>query len=138
MAITEFGPNIDIPFLVAGEDLTDKEGLIVTQNSDNEVILPTAVTDVPLGVLIEGDIEGRSVTVRVFGVCPVIVKGQYAVPAVIGINGTDGKAKKLTAGSEETTYVVGQLLEASDTDGDTISALINCMAPALGMVTDGA
>jgi hypothetical protein len=136
--ISEFGPNIDIPFLVAGEDLTDKEGLIVTRNSDNEVILPGAATAVPFGVLIEGAEEGYAVTVRVFGVCPVIVAGQYAVPGVIGIAASSGKAKLLVAGTDETIYSAGQLLEASDTDGDTISALINCMAPALGMVTDGA
>jgi len=136
--IDEFGPNIDIPFKVAGENLTGKESLGVVLNSDGEVVLPSAATDIPFGVLIEGGLEGEAVTVRVFGVCPVIVAGQYATPGVIGLDGSSGKLKKLTAGTDETVYTMGQLLEESDADADTISALINCMAPALGSVTDGA
>lgn len=136
--IDEFGPNIDIPFKVAGENLTDKEGLGVTLNSDEEVVLPTDGTEIPFGVLIEGGLEGEAVTVRVFGVCPVIVAGQYTTPGTIGLAGSSGKLKKLAAGTDETVYTMGQLLEESDVDADTISALINCMAPALGSVTDGA
>ena len=56
----------DIPVL-AGEDLSDKEGRLVVMTHDSgvaEVLLPTAITDYAVYVLIEGAADAALVSVR--------------------------------------------------------------------------
>ena len=53
--------------VAAGEDLTDKEGLLVKMTHDSgteEVLLPTANTDYALYAVIEGAADGENVSLR--------------------------------------------------------------------------
>jgi len=87
----------DIPVL-AGEDLTDKEGRLVKMTHDSgvaEVLLPTANSDYALYVLLEGAADavtvsvrpveaGRNVRLRLNGTCnpgDVLVLADVATPA---------------------------------------------------------
>ena len=138
MAISELGINLDISKFPAGEAMADSDGddadyinRVVCLNSDAEVVYPTAQTDIPFGVLIEGGADGEYVTVRVFGVCPVKVIEAIALPNVIGIGidiaAIDGRVQAAIA----TNYVVGQLLEDSDAEDDIVTAMINCLSPSI-------
>ena len=135
MAIMELGPNIDISIFPAHEAMADSAGddtdyinRVVCLNSDKEVCYPTAITDIPFGVLIEGGAVGEYVTVRVLGVVPVKVIEAIALPAVIGIGidgaDVDGRVKAAVA----TNYTMGQLIENSDAEDDIVTAMINCLS----------
>lgn len=50
--------------LLAAEDLTAKEGRLVTVDSDGQAALPDAVTDLALYVLVDGDASGAPVGLR--------------------------------------------------------------------------
>jgi hypothetical protein len=137
MAISEMGPNIDISIFPAHETMMDSTGddstyinKIVCLNSDKEVCYPTAITDVPFGVLIEGGAVGEYVTVRVFGVVPIKMNAIVAVPGIIGITnvgGVDGRAGTAISSCK----VVGQLLENSEAENDIVTAIINCISPSI-------
>jgi len=136
--INEMGPNIDISMFKAHEtmataayDDTAYRYRVVCLNSDKEVCYPTAITDIPFGVLIEGAPTGDYVTVRVFGVCPVKVIGAYAVPNIIGIGSDGGVIDGRVAVAVATNHIVGQILDSSDAEDDIITAMINCVNPCI-------
>jgi len=130
--ISEMGPCIDIS-MKAGEDFVDSDGddtsyiyKVVTLNSDEEVIKPTAITDKPFGILLEGAEENDYVTVRIFGICPVKVIAGIATPNFIGIGidvaAVDGRVNTAVA----TNYVIGQLIDTATAEDDIVNAFINC------------
>lgn len=138
MAIMEFGPNIDISKFKAHENMATSDGddsayinRVVCLNSDEEVCYPTAVTDIPFGVLIEGGLAGEYVTVRVFGVVPVKVIAALALPNVIGIATDGGAIDGRVNAAIATNYVMGQLIEHSDAEDDVVTAMINCLSMAI-------
>lgn len=116
--------------LSANEDLTGKEGLlvkIVDSSGTPEVALPSAITDLALYVLIDGDSEDglvsilplssdRNIRVRLKGVC---VPGDVLVLATTS-GGDAGKVRKLptTAG----TYRALLIAEESGVDGQLVKA----------------
>jgi len=133
--INEMGPNIDISMFKAHEtmataayDDTAYRYRVVCLNSDKEVCYPTAITDIPFGVLIEGAPTGGYVTVRVFGVCPVKVIAALALPNVIGIATDGGAIDGRVNAAIATNYIMGQLLDSSDAEDDIITAMINCLS----------
>jgi len=138
MAISEYGPNIDISMFPAGEAMAASDGddsdyinRVVCLNSSGEVVYPTAITDIPVGVLIEGGADGEYVTFRAFGVVPVKVNAIVALPSKISITSDGGTIDGRVGTSVATCHIVGQLLEASDAEDDIVSAIINCISPAI-------
>lgn len=132
--ITELGPNIDISIFPAHETMMDSSGddstyvnRVVCLNSDGEVCYPTAITDIPLGVLIEGNVTGGYVTVRVFGVVPIKVNGIVALPNKISITSDGGVIDGRVGAAASTAYIIGQLLESSDAEDDVVTAIIDCI-----------
>ena len=116
--------------LLANEDLTGKEGLLVAIVNDSAVAkfaLPDAVSDLALFVLTDGDAAGekvaalplspdRNVRIRLSGTC---VPGDVLVPAEI--DGTkDGMVKTLPAAAG--TYRGLAIAEESGIDGQLVKA----------------
>lgn len=130
--IEEVGPNIDISMFPAGQDFVDSDGIdddykykVVCLNSDGEIVYPTAITDIPFGILIEGAEEGDYVTVRTFGVVPVKANAIIALPALIGIGSDGGVIDGRIGAAVATNKVFGQLLESADSEDDYVTAFVN-------------
>lgn len=82
----------------AGADLSAKQYYFVTLNSSGQVILPTATTDVPYGILQNAPGSAQAATVMRAGISRLVAGGSIA----IGTNGigTDATGKG-------TTYAAG-------------------------------
>ena len=120
----------DIPVL-AGEDLSDKEGRLVKMTHDSgvaEVVLPTANSDYALYVLIEGaaDAEnvsvrpieaGRNVRLRLNGTCN---PGDVLVLADTGTAADKGKVRALPAAAD--TYRGLAIAEEAGVDEQLVLA----------------
>lgn len=125
--------------VLAGENLTDKEGLLVKMTHDTqvpEVVLPASVTDFAIYVLTEGGADeslvtvdplesGKQVRLRLDGTCN---PGDLLVPAEI--DGThDGMVEVLPA--DAGTYRGIAIAEEAGVDGQ----LVLCRPCMLGNVT---
>ncbi len=85
MAITE--NFLDIPKLVAGENMSAKQYRAVkTDTDDFEVTGITATTEIPIGILQNDPLEGQEALVAYMGVCRAEAGGVIAVGATLGIN----------------------------------------------------
>lgn len=94
----------------------------VKLNAQAQVVAVTAITDRPIGVLRDdtGNADSET-TVGVYqadGMVEVQLSGSIAVNDLVGITAT-GLAKKLTAGTDSTQYIVGTALRAGVT-GDRV------------------
>jgi len=114
--------------VLAGETLTDKEGLLVMMSHDTqvpEVLLPSAANDPCPYVLTEGAADGdlvtvrpleigRSVRLKLSGTCN---PGDYLVQAAV--DGThDGMVEALPA--DAGTYRVAAIAEEAGVDGQLV------------------
>lgn len=117
----------------AGEDLSAKQYYFVTLNSSGQVILPTATTDVPYGILqnAPGSLEAAHV-MRV-GVSRLVVGGSIATGANnVGTDAT-GKGTLFAAGVAGTAaYPVGYCEYGADASGRIAAVAINCINPHRG------
>ncbi len=120
----------DIPVL-AGEDLSDKEGRLVKMTHDSgvaEVLLPTANSDYALYVLIEGAADaasvsvrpieaGRNIRVRLNGTCN---PGDVLVLADVSVAADKGKVRALP--SDAGTYRGLAIAEEAGVDEQLVLA----------------
>ncbi len=120
----------DIPVL-AGEDLSDKEGRLVKMRHDSgvaEVLLPTANSDYALYVLIEGAADaasvsvrpieaGRNIRVRLNGTCN---PGDVLVLADVSVAADKGKVRALP--SDAGTYRGLAIAEEAGVDEQLVLA----------------
>lgn len=128
-------PN-EIPFhnitVIAGEDLTGKEGYFVKAGAAaREVVLCSAATDNPIGVLQVAGTTGRTLTVMVQGLARIRGGGNLAAWAIIGTDST-GRAAAMVHGTDTTKYPVGRVIDENTTAGGWISAYIDCLNPNRG------
>jgi len=138
MAISELGPNVDISIFPAHEtmmastgDDSTYVGRIVCMNVDEEVCFPTAISDIPCGILIEGNVTGGYVTYRAFGVVPVKMNDVVAVPNCIAITNLGGVIDGRAGTAISTCHIVGQILEHSDAENDIVTCIVNCISPSI-------
>lgn len=129
------GYQLRPPALIAGADLSASSAAFkfVKLNADNQVILCSANTDVPIGVLqmpAPTSATGQPVVVCSFGVTKVQAAGSLTAGMAIGTS-SGAQAENHVAGTDTTKYVVGQVLEVTGgtTAGNFITALINCHGP---------
>lgn len=122
----------EIPCLVislrAAADLTAKQFYFVKLDSSGYAAMPTAATDVPIGVLQNAPDTGEEATVMVMGVSKVSSDAALAIGNLIGV-ASDGQADAKTAGGDTTEYTVGQVLVASAAAAGYATAAINCANP---------
>lgn len=114
----------------AGEDLSAKQYYFVTLNSSGQVILPTATTDVPYGILQNAPGSLEAALVMRVGTSRVVVGGSIATATNNIGTGAAGKAAAYAAGVAGTAaYPVGFMEEGADADGRIGAISINCINP---------
>lgn len=100
----------------AGADLSAKVFYLAKVDTDGDIVLAAAGTDVVLGVIREGAVANKPVTVQFGGIGKVIAGGSITAGARITSDG-NGKAVATTSAGDK---VCGIALTAADA-GDIIS-----------------
>ena len=119
---------------VSTNDLRLKQYYGVKLSADRTVILPTADTDVPVGILQNKPNAGEVAQVMVIGRTPVVGGEALAAGGLIRIE-SGGKARLFEPGTDVTCYEVGQTVEHMGTDGEIANAIVNFATPIRGGVS---
>ena len=98
---------------IAGEDLTSGQYLFVTLETDGQLDLADAITDITYGVLQNNPDTGEVATVKVSGETKVIAAAQLTVGQFVG-PATTGRAQVAVS----TQYARGRVVEAAGAAGD--------------------
>jgi hypothetical protein len=133
------GPAVMVPGLVAGAGLTDTvspsvQFKFVKLSADRTVVLVSAVTDKPIGVL-QAPVKatGDPVTVMASGISKVRLAAASPVAGDIIGGDVDGQAASISIPTA-TSYQAGCLIEANASgavaSGVIGTALIDCIAPS--------
>lgn len=113
----------------AGADLSAKQFYFVKISAANTVVVCSAATDKPIGVLQNAPVSGASAEIVVVGVTKINADAALSAGNLIGTSG-DGQADAKTPGTDTTEYTVGQMLTATGAAGVIGTAVINCAAPS--------
>lgn len=116
---------------IAGADLRNARGLFVKLSAARTVVVCSAATDRPVGVVREGADTGLPVSVISLGQAIVVGNANLAVNVEIG-TANNGKAAAYAYGTDTTKYMCGYVLDENGAADGLISAWINCIAPARG------
>jgi hypothetical protein len=107
----------------AGADLSAKQYTFV-KISGTGVVSTAAVTDAPIGVLLNDPKEGETAAVAVSGV--VKLKASAAITAGAPIGTTNaGLGVTLVPGTDDTKYIVGRAITAAGAANDIITVAIS-------------
>lgn len=127
MAIEQ--PLMKIGHLLAGADLSAAANQFkFVKLSAGKLVICTAVTDKPLGVLQNTPKADQPCEVTVIGLTKLQGDGNLAVDDLIGTS-ADGQADAKIPGTDTTEYVVGRVVEDNSAAGGLCSALVNCLNP---------
>lgn len=109
---------------VAGADLSAKQYYFVKQDTDGEVILASAGTDVIIGVLQNKPLAGEAALVRMFGTSKLRVNGTPGVGAYLtaGTSGDAGKGVATTTAGDVVRAV--HLGDAAAADEDIVEVML--------------
>jgi len=118
-----------IGHLVASGDLSAAQYKFVKMTSATAVVVCTAATDRPIGVLQNKPTNGQLATIVAVGVTKLQADASLAFDVAIGTS-ADGQADAKVAGTDTTEYTVGRVIEGASNAGEIITALINCANPA--------
>lgn len=122
------GPQVKIPALIAGADLSAKQFHFVKLSADKTVIACSAATDKPIGVLQNAPISGAAAEVCGFGVTKLVGDADLDAGQLIGTS-ADGQGDVKIAGTDTTEYVVGAVIVGNTTAGGIVTAFVNCATP---------
>lgn len=113
----------------AGADLTAAQYKLVKFSADNTVVLCSALTDKPCGVLQDNPNIGQACQVLATGITKIAVNAVSALAAgdAIGTSAL-GTALKKVALTDVACYVVGQCVQGGAI-GTVATAMISCAAP---------
>jgi len=123
------GAQLKLGNLTAAADLSAKQFHFVKLASATTVNVCTAITDVPVGVLLNTPTSGQAAEVCIFGITKVVADGNLAAGNIIGTS-SDSQADAITRGSDTTVTVMGQAIEAGSA-GQTVTMFLNpsnCLA----------
>ena len=115
--------QMKIGTLKAAADLSAKQYHIVKLASATTVNVCSAITDVPIGVLLNNPASGEAAEICILGVSKIVADGTIAAGNLLGTS-ADGQADAIAAGSDTTVYTIGQAIGAASA-GETFTALIN-------------
>ncbi len=121
------GPQMTIPGLKAGADLSAAQYKFVKMSADGPVILCAAATDIPAGVLQNDPISGAEAVVLAMGVSKVSADEALTAGWQIGTS-ADGQADRKIAGTDTTEYVSGQVMVGTGAAAGLATCTINCIA----------
>lgn len=125
------------PFIktfTAGANLsTGAQFRYVKLDGTGKVVLCSAATDIPIGVLQNNPASGGAAVVMIQGVTKLVANAAITLGAALGTAST-AKATGLTFPTTSTyaaptAYVVGRALSAASADGDVITALVDAGRP---------
>lgn len=116
------GPQIKVTGLTAGADLSAaaNQYKFVKLDTNGKVVIPTAATDTPVGVLQNKPKLDEAAEVCAIGQTKIQADGALTEGTIIGTS-ADGQATAKTA-----TGAVGQILQEATAAGQIVSALVNC------------
>jgi hypothetical protein len=98
---------------------------VVWGTAEDEVALPAAANDTPVGIALNDAAAGEEVDVCLFGPCDAIAGGAITRGAVVGIGGATGRVVAVTPGvTTADTHIVGTALEEVGADGDSVSIFV--------------
>lgn len=116
--------------LEAAADLSAAQYKFVKLDTAGKVVLCAAVTDKPIGVLLnKPNASGKTAEVGNIGVYPVDSDSALNEGDLIG-TAADGQADAKVPGTDTTNFIVGHVLVASGAAGELAVAAINCASPA--------
>jgi len=114
---------------VAGADLSAKQYYFVKLSADNTVVVCTAATDLPFGVLQNTPASGDAAEICVVGETKVSGDADLDFGQLIGTSG-DGQADRKIPGTDTTEYIVGQVKRGNGAAGGLVTAVVNCASPS--------
>ena len=117
------GAQLKLGNLTAGADLSAKQFHFVKLASATTVNVCTAITDVPVGVLLNTPTSGQAAEVCIFGITKVVADGTLAAGNIIGTS-ADSQADAITRGTDTTVTVMGHAVEAGAA-GQTVTMFLN-------------
>lgn len=118
--------------LEASADLSAKQFYFVKLDSNGQVAVCAAVTDIPVGILQDKPAAAnRACTVMVDGISKVSSDAALTPGNQIGCS-ADGQAAAYAAGTDTTKYIVGQVLVGSGAAAGLATVLFDCKSPARG------
>jgi len=117
--------------LKASVDMSAKQYTFVYVNSSGTASLCTQATDIPIGVLQNKPYTNGSAEIVVTGVTKVYADEALDEGNLIGTS-TDGQAAVRAAGTDTTSYIVGQVIYPAGAAGRVATAVINCASPSRG------
>lgn len=117
----------------AGADLSGDQHRFVKLNASGQVVAIAADTDVPVGVLENApDASGETAQVTIIGNAKVEADETLAEGDLVG-PAADGQAAVITAGTDTTQFICGQVVGANDAAaGELATVSVNCANPARG------
>lgn len=115
----------------AGADLSSStvQYKFVKLDSNGRVVLCTAVTDKPIGILQDyanSSAVGSSVQVMFAGISKVQGDVDLAIDDLVGTS-NDGQAAAYVPGTDTTKYIVGRVLKDNSAAGGLASIAFNCL-----------
>ncbi|MBU0598781.1 hypothetical protein KKF61_07415 [Patescibacteria group bacterium] len=108
----------------AAADLSAKQFYFVKLSANRTVNVPTAITDIPIGVLQNKPASGEAAEVMVIGRSKVSADETLTAGQLIGTS-VDGQAALVEAG-DTTVYRAGQVTIGAGA-GEIAEAIINCV-----------
>lgn len=114
--------------LRAAADLSTHQFKFVKTDTNGDVVLCSATTDIPIGVLQNKPQLGQEAEVLVSGVTKLVGAAGTAVGTLLATNAT-GLAAVVVAGTDTTRYVVARTLQPTNNANELITAVLNAEAP---------
>ena len=116
--MTNYGPLLDIPGLLAGEDLSSWQYKPVKlATTAGEVVKGDAVTDVVVGILQNDPADGEAAHVAGVGSISKVVAGTSVLTAAAYLTCNSTGVRPTTA---DNTAICGRAIEAASASGDLI------------------
>jgi hypothetical protein len=128
----EQGPFQKLVGHTAGGDLSGSQYRFVKLAANKTVVVCTALTDKPIGVLQNKPTSGQAAEVVMSGATKLVAGADLALGALVG-TAADGRAAAKTPGTDVTHYIVGNVLEENTAAGGIVTAQINCVSAARGV-----
>lgn len=122
--------GLEVTFL-AENDFDEAFVACVVGTDANEVDLPAAITDTPLGIVQDTASEGQSIPVMLSGITKVVANGAFSKGDLLGIAATTGRVDTISGldssfdgGTATAQKPIGVALEAATASAEIVSMLI--------------
>lgn len=122
--------NQMIVSFTAGGTLSSSQYLAVKLSADDTVVICTAATDKPIGILQNKPASGATAEVCVFGLTKWQGDSDLTAGDLVGPS-ADGQADGKTSGVDTTEYVCGQVVVGNSAAAGLATVFVNFATPYL-------